>query len=86
MTDEPQFEQFDNGQQMPHAEFDDLIREALSDEDGPVTRWVIVYEQVTPRDSTMIGIRDSGDPPWIGVGLLRWAIGLYDEERGGEPL
>lgn len=63
----------------------ELIDVALDDEDGPVTRWVVAYEQATPLGPYLPSYRDSGDPPHVALGLAVWLqhalIEASDEER-----
>lgn len=61
----------------------DLIGYALTDGDGPVTRWVVAYEQAA---ATSVGLiitsRSTDDPPWLLHGMAAWlAHTLLDEAR-----
>ena len=60
----------------------DLIAHALTDSDGPVTRFVVAYETAS-SDGFSITSRSTDDAPWILHGMAAWlADTLMDEARG----
>lgn len=58
----------------------DLVRYALTNDEGPVSRFVVAYEQALPDGGMKIAYGCSDDPPWISLGLARYVERALEDE------
>lgn len=57
-----------------------LVVYALTNEEGPVTRFVAAYEQATMDGGMHLAYAATDDPPWISLGLARYMDRALEDE------